>query len=102
MPEQLVRTTLGICRVTLQREGMALEERGGFTAQWTDRRADERAEAEGDVLGLEDYRRVVKAYLADLYRDRYGREPSGVTLNLASHQLLDDLQGWTKLNWRPA
>lgn len=91
----LVRTPLGVCEVTLEREGLALGDRGGFEARWV------AGYDEADVLGLEAYRRVVKSYLAALYRAEHGRDPGGVTLNLASHQLIDDLTGWTKLNWRP-
>lgn len=95
MPEHLVRTPLGVVRVRLEREGLDLGERGGFEACWAE---------DGDehgVSGLEAYREVVKRYLAGLYRERHGRAPGGVTLNLASHQLLDDLTGWTKLNAPP-
>ena len=95
--QHLVRTPHGVCAVNLNREGLDLGERGGFEARW--------AEAEeirgGDVLELETYRKVVKAYLGEVYRAQNGREPGSVTLNLASHQLIDDLNGWTKLNWRP-
>lgn len=90
----LVRTPLGVCMVTLEREKLDLGDRGGFSAAW----ADDHAEAE--VLTLDDYRRLVKTYLAELYRARHGSDPGSVTLNLASHQLIDDLTGWTKLNWR--
>lgn len=91
----LVRTPLGVCDVTLEREGLALGDRGGFEARWA------AGYDEADVLGLEAYRRAVKTYLAALYRAEHGRDPGGVALNLASHQLIDDLTGWTKLNWRP-
>jgi len=91
----LVRTPLGVCKVTLAREGLALGDRGGFKARWAE------PDAQDEVLGLETYRRVVKSYLAALYRAEHGRDPGSVTLNLASHQLIDDLTGWTKLNWRP-
>jgi len=99
----LVRTPLGVCEVTLERKGLALGDRGGFEARWAEpgTGAEVGAVVLGEVLGLEDYRRVVKAYLAALYRAEHGRDPGGVTLNLASHQLIDDLTGWTKLNWRP-
>ena len=93
----LVRTPHGVCAVTLDRKGLALEERGGFSARW----ADAREIAEGEPLELETYRKIVKTYLAEVYKTQNGREPGSVTLNLASHQLLDDLIGWTKLNWRP-
>ena len=89
----LVRTPLGVCEVTLLREGLDMDERGGFEARWAE------AYAATEVLDLESYRRLVKAQLADLYRIRHRRDPGSVTLNLASHQLIDDLIGWTKLNW---
>lgn len=95
MPEHLVRTSLGVVRVSLEREELDLGERGGFEARWAE---------DGDehgVLGLEAYREVVKDHLAERYRRRHGRAPGGVSLNLASHQLLDDLTGWTKLNALP-
>jgi hypothetical protein len=92
MPEHLVRTPLGVCEVNLAREGLDLDARGGFEARW----ATEYDEA--GVVGLEPYRRLVKTYLADLYKERHGQEPGSVTLNLASHQLIDDLVGWTRLN----
>ncbi len=94
MPEHLVRTLFGVAAVRLEREGLDLGERGGFEARWAE---------DGDehgVLGLEAYRRVVNAHLAELYPRGHGRDPGGVALNLASHQLLDDLEGWTKLNAR--
>ena len=90
----LVRTPLGVCEVTLERQGLDLGERGGFSAEWAD------SYAEAEVLPLEDFRRLVKAQLRELYRARHGSDPGSVTLNLASHQLIDDLTGWTKLNWR--
>lgn len=89
-----VRTPLGVCEVTLERGGMALDERGGFSARWL--------EGDAEALELEAYRSVVKTVLAQQYRLQHGREPGAVTLNLASHQLIDDLIGWTKLNWRPS
>ena len=104
MPEplvrtHLVRTHLGVVRVTLDRVDLDLGERGGFEARWAADYAEDYSENE--VLGLEAYRAVVKLYLAELYRTRHGRAPGTVTLNLASHQLADDLGGWAKLNARP-
>lgn len=90
-----VRTLHGICAVTLEREALDLDERGGFVAAWAD---DTKGK---DVLELDAYRQIVKTYLAELYRKKHDREPGNITLNLASHQLIDDLEGWTKLNWRP-
>ena len=100
MPEypvrtHLVRTLLGVVRVTLDRNELDLGERGGFEACWAENYG------EHEVLGLEAYRAVVKLYLAELYQNRHGRAPGTVTLNLASHQLTDDLGGWAKLNARP-
>ena len=94
----LVRTSHGVCAVTLAREGLDLEERGGFGARWA--KAEEIENAD-EVLDRDAYRKLVKAYLAKIYRERHGKEPGTITLNLASHQLLDDLEGWTKLNWQP-
>lgn len=94
----LVRAPLGVVAVTLDRRGIGLGERGGFEARWA---LPEEVE-EGEVLGLEPYRRVVKAHLQEVYLEEEKREPPGITLNLASHQLTDDLTGWTKLNARTA
>ncbi len=91
-----VRTPLGIVVVTLDRQGIGLGERGGFEARWASQEVNEQ-----EVLGLESYRRVVKAHLKEVYLEEEKREPPGITLNLASHQLIDDLVGWTKLNARP-
>ncbi len=88
--EHLVRLPLGTALVKLDRHGLGLGERGGFEARW--------AEEEGEGLGLEAYRAVVKAHLKEVYREREGGEPGKITLNLASHQLVDDLVGWSKLN----
>jgi hypothetical protein len=84
--KHLVRTPLGVCEVTLAREGLDVDERGGFEARWAN------PYAATEVMELE----------SELYRIRHGCDPGSVTLNLASHQLIDDLVGWTKLNWRPA
>ena len=91
----LVRTLHGVCAVTLEREALDLDERGGFAAAWADETSGE------EILELDAYRNIVKAYLTELYREKHDREPGTITLNLASHQLIDDLDGWTKLNWRP-
>ncbi len=90
----LVRTALGVCEVRLGRRGLELGDRGGFEARWAG------AEGETEALGLEAFRACVKAQLRALYEEQHGRPPGVVALNLASFQLLDDLQGWTKLNWR--
>ena len=92
--EHLVKAPLGIVAVTLDRRGVGLGGRGGFEARWA------LPEEFGGELGLEPYRRVVKAHLKEVYLEEEKREPPGITLNLASHQLIDDLTGWTKLNAR--
>ena len=104
MPEHsvrthLVRTLFGVVQVTLNRVDLDLGERGGFEACWAADYAED--DDENEVLGLEAYRAVVKLYLDELYRHRHGRAPGTVTLNLASHQLVDDLGGWAKLNVHP-
>lgn len=94
----LVRTPLGVCVVTLARGDLDLGDRGGFDARWVD--ADGEGTGGGEVIGLETFRGRVKAHLRAAYRGRHGRDPGAVALNLSSHQLIDDLIGWTKLNWR--
>ena len=91
-----VKAPLGAVIVTLDRRGLGLGERGGFEARWASQ-----AETDGGELGLEPYRRVVKAHLKEVYLEEEKREPPAITLNLASHQLIDDLTGWTKLNAPP-
>lgn len=91
MPEYVVRLPLGTVKVRLERNDKNLGQRGGFEAQWAD--------AERDTLSTEAYRQLAKAHLKDVYKQNEGGEPSPITLNLASHQLLDDLIGWSKLNY---
>lgn len=93
MPEYLVRLPLGSVRVALERRGLALSERGGFEARW--------AEGQGgaDFLEPDAFRLAARALLSEAYREREGREAPATALNLASHQLLEDLVGWSKLNW---
>ncbi|ADI13968.1 hypothetical protein [Truepera radiovictrix] len=93
----LVRTPLGVCAVTLSRRGLGLGDRGGFEARWA---GDDERQG-GEVLGLEPFRERVKVHLQAVYRAQHGRDPGAVALNLASHQLVDDLVGWSRLNWRP-
>ena len=90
MSEHLVHLPLGVVLVKLDRRGLGLGERGGFEARWAD--------SETGVMGLEAYRAVIKEHLKEVYRQQEGGEPGGITLNLASHQLIDDLVGWGKLN----
>jgi hypothetical protein len=99
-PERyFVRTPLGVCAVTLSRIGLDLGDRGGFEARWAEDR--ESRGCEGEVLALESFRERVKAHLRAVYRAQHGRDPSAAALNLASHQLVDDLIGWSRLNWQP-
>lgn len=93
--EHLVDAPLGRVVVMLDRWGLELEARGGFEARW----ATGEDKARITAMPLEGYRTVVKEHLREVYRQQVGREPSGIVLNLASHQLVDDLVGWTKLNY---
>lgn len=88
--EHIVELPLGTVRVNLERSQLALSERGGFEASW----------AEGEGISAETYRTIVKDYLLEVYRAQENAEPGSITLNLASHQLLDDIIGWTKLNYQ--
>ena len=92
--EHTVELPLGRVVVTLERAGLELSQRGGFEARWAD-------PDEGEALTPEAYRKIVKAHLAEVYEREVGREPFNIPLNLASHQLMDDLEGWTKLNYAP-
>lgn len=91
MPEVLVRLPLGLVKVELERSGMDLGRRGGFEAHW--------ATNDTDALSPEAYRNFAKQHLREVYEREEGIQPSNITLNLASHQLLDDLIGWSKLNF---
>jgi hypothetical protein len=93
--EHLVALPLGQVLVRLDRSDLDLAERGGFEARWADRETHDL-----EALEPEAYRSLVKAHLAEVYRLREGRGPPGITLNLASHQFIDDLIGWSKLNAR--
>lgn len=85
-----VACPLGTVEVRLDRRGLELAERGGFSARWA--RTTKRA------VSLEDYRLLAKGHLSEVYSQRHGAVPPTVVLNLASYQLADDLVGWTKLN----
>ena len=94
MLRHVVGMPLGAVVVTLERAGLELAQRGGFEARWADAN-------EGEAITPEAYRKVVRAHLAEVYEREVGRAPSNIPLNLASHQLMDDLEGWTKLNHPP-
>ncbi|MEM6428732.1 MAG: hypothetical protein AAF708_05775 [Deinococcota bacterium] len=87
-----VTLPLGDAIITLDRQGLALEERGGFEARWASEVDDSLTET------LEAYRIIVKAHMQEVYVAMRQREPSTISLNLASHQLIDDVVGWSKLN----
>lgn len=93
--EHLVEMPLGKVVVRLDRKELGLEQRGGFEARWATPEDDARFE---QVLSPEAYLTTVKAHLQSVYRQQNTRNPSKILLNLASHQLIDDLTGWTKLN----
>jgi hypothetical protein len=84
-----VQLILGVAEIVLDRQGLELSDRGGFEAKWVD----------GPGISLESFEGVVKTYLNMLYKNRYGEDAARITLNLAAHQLLDDIVGWSKLNY---
>lgn len=86
-----VRFPLGLVRVKLDRTGLELAQRGGFDAEWL--------ETDTTAFSTQDYREIVKAHLTEVYKAKENTEPSSITLNLASHQLIEDMTGWTKLNF---
>lgn len=81
--------------MSLNRRDLDLGERGGFEAAWASE------QMMPDLLEPEAYRNLAKAHLNRVYRERHGRNAPKISLNLASHQLLDDLVGWSKLNYPP-
>jgi hypothetical protein len=87
----VVKLPLGVVVIHLNRDGLGLSDRGGFEARWTEDRAD--------ALTLEEYRNIIKKHLREVYKKQTGQEPPSITLNLASHQVLDDVVGWSKLNY---
>lgn len=94
----LVDLPLGPTLVTLDRRSLSLDDRGGFKAGWAD---EDDLETFGPSLSPEVYRTtVVKPHLSAVFRTQEDRDPPKITLNLASHQLIDDLIGWSKLNFR--
>lgn len=86
----VVKLPLGKVVVALNRAGLELADRGGFEVHW--------AEGVANALTHEEYRSVVKAHLRDVHKKQTGQEPPSITLNLASHQVMDDITGWSKLN----
>jgi hypothetical protein len=78
-----------IAEIRLNRDSLDLTDRGGFEARWVE---------DGDAIDIEVFRHQLKSYLNELYKTRYGQDAPTVTLNLASHQLLDDVMGWGRLN----
>jgi hypothetical protein len=87
----VVKLPLGSVVVGLNRNGMELADRGGFEVRW--------AEDATNALTQEEYRGIIKAHLQDVYKKQTGQEPPSITLNLASHQIIDDVVGWSKLNY---
>lgn len=85
-----VRLPLGVVEVRVDRRGMATGDRGGFEARWAD--------DPGEPLERDAFRAEVKTHLRAVAEAEVGRTPTGPTLNLAAHQLVDDVEGWTHLN----
>ncbi len=90
-----VQLILGIAEITLDRQGLDLADRGGFDARWVETEWIETSKA----MSLEVYQALVKTYLNTLYQGKHRKDAPKVTLNLASHQLIDDIIGWSKLNY---
>ncbi len=88
----VVKLPLGTVVVKLNRDGLELGDRGGFEAAWVI--------SEENPLSQEDYRNSIKEHLREVYKKQTGQEPPSITLNLASHQLLEDIVGWSKLNYQ--
>jgi hypothetical protein len=88
----VVKIPLGVVVVDLNRNGLELADRGGFEVRWADN--------EETALTLEEYRAGIKGHLRDVYKLQTGQEAPSIMLNLASHQLMDDIIGWSKLNYR--
>jgi hypothetical protein len=89
--KHVVRLPLGVVSITLNRYGLGLGDRGGFEAAW--------ANSNEAALTQEEYRAIIKEHLREVYKKQTGQEPPSVTLNLASHQIIDDMVGWSKLNY---
>lgn len=86
---QKVQLILGVAEISLNRQGLELGERGGFEARW----------AEGEGTSLEAFQQQLKVYLNEVYKKKYHQDAPKITLNLASHQLIEDIIGWSKLNY---
>ena len=94
----VVRLPLGDAIVILDRRGLALDARGGFKARWADAQEQQSEALQPEALQPEAYRALVKDHLNAVYNTLRQRDAPTVSLNLASHQLIDDLIGWSKLN----
>ncbi len=95
---RLVRLPLGPARVRVDRRGLGLGDRGGFVASWAPR-----GHAGGDAPGEEAltpeaFRLELRAHLEACARAAGHAPPTTPMLNLASHQVVDDLLGWSHLN----
>jgi hypothetical protein len=91
MPTFQVALPLGYVRIVLNREGLQLSDRGGFEAVWL--------KDAHDALDEATFHERVKAYLKALYEAEHQQKVPKATLNLATHQLIDDIIGWTRLNY---
>lgn len=88
----VVKLPLGIVVIELNREGLELSNRGGFEVRW--------GSDEDNALGLEAYRNIIKNHVQEVYKKQTGQEAPTIMLNLASHQIVDDIVGWSKLNYQ--
>jgi hypothetical protein len=91
MPTYQVSLPLGCVQVILNRQGLKLSDRGGFEACWL--------EDTEDALNETTFHERVKTHLQAVYKAEHDQEAPKVTLNLATHQLIEDIIGWTRLNY---
>ncbi len=98
--ERIVAFPLGRVHVAVDRRGLALGARGGFDARWAsgDAPPDPRDASALPERDREAFRLEVRAHLRAVARLETGRSPTRPSLNLAAHQLVDDVEGWTRLN----
>jgi hypothetical protein len=87
-----VALPLGTVEVRVDRRGLGLGDRGGFDARWAD--------GGGEPFTAEAFRLRAREHLRAIERGERGRAAPKVALNLASHQLLEDVGGWCHLNAR--
>lgn len=91
-----VALPLGRVAVRVDRRGLGLGDRGGFDARWDDGDDD----GDGAPLTPEAFRLRLREHLRAIERRERDREAPRIALNLAAHQLIEDVGGWCRLNAR--